>query len=90
MMTIRRASQRLLRDTRGTVLILSAVALSMLIGIVGLGVEAGLWFAIKRHNQTAADIAAISGALELDAGEGYGLSATAKTRHLAFFTTQMP
>lgn len=77
MMTIKRASQRLLRDTCGTVLILFAVALSMLIGIVGLGVEAGLWFAIKRHNQTAADIAAISGALELDAGQGYGLSASA-------------
>ena len=60
-MTIKRASQRLPRDTCGTVLILFAVALSMLIGIVGLGVEAGLWFAIKRQNQTAADIAAISG-----------------------------
>ena len=62
-MTITRASQQLLLDTRGTVLILFAVALSVLMGIVGFGVEAGLWFGIKRHNQTAADMAAISGAL---------------------------
>jgi hypothetical protein len=46
-------------------------------GFVAFGVEVGLWYAIKRHNQTAADIAAISGAFELDAGQGYGLTANA-------------
>jgi hypothetical protein len=44
-------------------------------GFTALGVETGLWYAIKRQNQTAADMAAISGAFELDAGQGYGLTA---------------
>jgi hypothetical protein len=41
-----------------------AVLLPVLIGFAGLGVEVGLWFAIQRQNQSAADAAAISAALE--------------------------
>ena len=40
----------------------------MLVGLTGLGVETGLWYAIKRQNQAAADEAAISGAMEVAAG----------------------
>jgi hypothetical protein len=32
------------------------------IGFVGLGAETGLWYAIKRQDQSAADAAVISGA----------------------------
>jgi Flp pilus assembly protein TadG len=55
---------RFWRDRRGVVAIAVAVLLPVLIGFAGLGVEVGLWFAIQRQNQSAADAAAISAALE--------------------------
>ena len=55
---------RFWRDGRGVVAIAVAVLLPVLIGFAGLGVEVGLWFAIQRQNQSAADAAAISAALE--------------------------
>jgi hypothetical protein len=70
-MTIRAASSRLLRETSGTTLALVAAAISALIGITGLGVETGLWYTINRYNQSAADVAALSGALEKAGGKPY-------------------
>jgi hypothetical protein len=64
-------SRRLKDDTRGVTLALVAVALMALIGFGGLGVETGLWYTIRRHNQSAADFAALSGAFELAAGKVY-------------------
>jgi uncharacterized membrane protein len=61
--------RRLARDTRGVVLVLVALLLPVLVGLTGLGVETGLWFAIKRQNQAAADEAALSGAMEIAAGK---------------------
>jgi hypothetical protein len=61
----------LLRETGGATLPLVALSLSALIGFTGLGVETGLWYAMKRQNQSAADVAALSGALELLAGKAY-------------------
>jgi hypothetical protein len=75
-MTAKSAPRRLLRDTRGTTLVLVALMITALIGFTGLGVETGLWYAIKRQNQSAADVAALSGAFELLAGQGSGLTAT--------------
>jgi uncharacterized membrane protein len=46
---------------------LVALLLPVLVGLTGLGVETGLWYAIKRQNQTAADEAALSGAMEVAA-----------------------
>ena len=69
--------QRLASDTRGVTLALVAAAISALIGFTGLGVETGLWYAIKRQNQSAADVAALSGAFELLAGQSNGLTAAA-------------
>jgi hypothetical protein len=63
--------QRLASDTRGATVALVAAAISSLIGFTGLGVESGLWYAIKRQNQSAADFAALSGAFELAAGMAY-------------------
>jgi hypothetical protein len=60
--------QQLLRDTRGITLAFVALAGSVLIGFTGLAVETGLWYAIKRVNQSVADGAALSGAMELLAG----------------------
>jgi uncharacterized membrane protein len=63
-------------DTRGVTLVLVALTIPALIGFVGLGVEAGLWYTIKRHDQTAADFAALSGAYEIANGSAYYVSAT--------------
>jgi hypothetical protein len=63
-------------DTRGVTLPLVAASITALIGFTGLGVETGLWYAMKRQNQSAADVAALSGAFELLAGQGSSLTAT--------------
>src|SRR5438477_12857547 len=63
--------ERFARDTCGVTLALVALAASALIGFTGLGVETGLWYAIKRQDQSAADVAALSGALEVAASQSY-------------------
>ena len=55
---------RFWRDRCGVVTVAVAVLLPVLIGFAGIGIEVGLWFAIQRQNQSAADAAAISAALE--------------------------
>src|SRR6516165_12174789 len=62
--------RRLLRDRRGVSAVFVALASTALIGFVALGVEVGLWYAVKRQDQSAADAAAISGAYELAAEQG--------------------
>jgi Flp pilus assembly protein TadG len=61
----------LLRDRRGFTVVLLAIAFPAVIGVTALGVEAGLWYALKRQDQTAADAAALSGAYERAAGQTY-------------------
>lgn len=56
---------RLKRDKDGQVLIFAAVALPVLIGFSGLGVDAVSWFVIKRQLQTSADAGALAGAYVL-------------------------
>jgi hypothetical protein len=70
-MTVRAQLSRLLRQTDGVTLPLVAAAITALIGFTGLGVETGFWYAIKRQNQSAADVAALSGGFELLAGQTY-------------------
>lgn len=48
--------------------ILFALILPVLIGMVGLGVEVGYWFSIRRDLQSAADAAAIAADFELIVG----------------------
>jgi Flp pilus assembly protein TadG len=55
---------RFWRDRRGAVAVALAILFPVLIGFAGLGVEVGMWFWIQRQNQSAADAAAISAALE--------------------------
>jgi Flp pilus assembly protein TadG len=66
--TLRSAIARLYRDERGVSAVMVAISLTVLIGFAALGVETGLWYAIKRQNQSAADAAAISAAYEVLAG----------------------
>ena len=73
---------RLASDTRGVTLALVAASITALIGFTGLGVETGLWYAMKRQNQSAADVAAFSGAFELLAGQSAALMPTRLSGHL--------
>ena len=59
---------RFLGDASGASATMVAIALPVLIGFATLGAETGLWYAIKRQNQSAADAAAISAAYEVIAG----------------------
>jgi hypothetical protein len=61
----------LIRDERGVSLALVAISMSVMLGFAALGVETGMWYTIVRHNQSAADMAAISGAMELAEGQSY-------------------
>ena len=45
-----------------------AVSLPVLFGVAGLGIDTGLWYTIKRQNQSAADAAALSAAYEVIGG----------------------
>jgi Flp pilus assembly protein TadG len=56
-----------LRDRSGASAILLGIALPVLVGFVGLGVETGIWYLEKRELQEAADSAALAGAREFAA-----------------------
>jgi len=60
--------RRLLRDKSGLSAVTVAVSLPVLFGVAGLGIDTGLWYTIKRQNQSAADAAALSAAYEVIAG----------------------
>ncbi len=60
-------------DRKGGVAVLTAVALTGLLGAAGLGTEATLWYVAKRDMQAAADAAAFSAAT----AEGAGQNSTA-------------
>src|SRR5215469_14084753 len=60
--------RRLLRDKRGLSAVTVAVSLPVLFGVAGLGIDTGLWYTIKRQNQSAAAAAALSAAYEVIAG----------------------
>lgn len=82
-MTVIRSSSgrafRLVADTRGATAAVMAVAMATIVGFAGLGVETGLWFSQKRHYQTAADAAAISGAFALANGASLGATCSSAT-----------
>jgi Flp pilus assembly protein TadG len=63
------AIARFSHNTRGASATMVAIALPVLIGFGTLGAETGLWYTIKRQNQSAADAAAISAAYEVIAGK---------------------
>ena len=65
---LRSAIVRVWQDERGVSAVILALSLTALIGFAALGVETGLWYSIKRQNQSAADAAAISAAYEILAG----------------------
>ncbi|MBI1212239.1 MAG: hypothetical protein GC190_12305 [Alphaproteobacteria bacterium] len=60
--------QRFFADRRGATVVLYALSLPALVGFTGLGVEVGYWYYKQRELQTAADVAAYAGAIELRGG----------------------
>jgi len=61
---------KLWRDRTGGLLIFAAIAAPVMIGAAGLSVDIGLWYANKRLAQSAADSAALAGALEYRRSNG--------------------
>lgn len=57
------------RDRSGGVAVLTAVSLTALLGVAGLGTEATQWYAAKRDMQGGADAAAFSAATGIMAGQ---------------------
>lgn len=74
---------RFARAQGGAIAIIMALSLPVVIGFLGLGVEAGLWFHAKRGLQSAADAAALSGAYERLAGNNSGIVTSAATQAAA-------
>lgn len=74
--------RRIGEDSRGNVAITTALALPVVIGALGLGVETASWMTSKRAMQNAADAAAIAAAT--NAGSEYALEAQAVTSRYGF------
>jgi hypothetical protein len=55
---------RLHRDRSGVVAVATTLSMTALLGIAGLSTDVGVWYASKRTVQSAADSAALAGALE--------------------------
>ncbi len=58
------AARRFQADESGSYLIISGLLMPVLVGIVGLGTEAGLWYARHHKMQSATDSAAVSAATD--------------------------
>lgn len=56
---------RLSKDRSGSVMIYTAVTFPVLIGLAGIAIDVGAWYAESRQTQSATDSAAIAGALEI-------------------------
>ncbi|HEY9163607.1 MAG TPA: TadE/TadG family type IV pilus assembly protein [Magnetovibrio sp.] len=64
------ACKRFARSETGSIALMFALMLPVLFGIIGLGMEVGVWFKERRQLQTIADAAAVSAAIE----NAYGAS----------------
>ena len=61
--------RKLWKDEKGSYLVITAIGLPVIMGFVGLGTEVVLWSSVKERMQTAADNAALSGAVAYSAGQ---------------------
>jgi hypothetical protein len=66
-----------LHDRRGGMAVILGLAIPILVGAAGIGVEIGLWYTTRRQAQTAADAAAVSGALQLLRNQNSTVASTA-------------
>ncbi|HEX4124877.1 MAG TPA: TadE/TadG family type IV pilus assembly protein, partial [Tepidisphaeraceae bacterium] len=77
--------RRLLRDDRGAVAIIVAIAFPVLIGLAALGVDAGYLFYAKQVLQASTDAAALAGAQGIGNG---GTPLTTATSYSAVATNK--
>lgn len=75
---LRRHAGCLGRDEDGAILIVVALAMTLLMALMGVGIEVGSWYMTRRALQTAADAAAIAGALESARGNPGGIVSAAE------------
>lgn len=65
------------RNEDGALIVAIALMLTVLMGLLGVGVEVGSWYLARRSLQTAADAAAIAGALENARGNTAAIASAA-------------
>jgi hypothetical protein len=65
---LRAEINRMARDRKGAIAVMTALTVTSLLGFAGLGTDATLWFVAKRNLQGAADAAAFSASTALAAG----------------------
>jgi hypothetical protein len=62
---IRKSIRKWIKDRTGGVFIYTAIVAPVLLGLAGLSIDVGVWYANTRLAQTAADAGALAGALEV-------------------------
>ncbi|HYG85167.1 MAG TPA: pilus assembly protein TadG-related protein [Azospirillum sp.] len=75
---LKRLVCRLGRDEDGAMIVIVALMMTLFLGLLSVGVEVGSWYMTRRSLQTAADAAAIAGALEHARGNSDGITAAAQ------------
>jgi Flp pilus assembly protein TadG len=78
---------RLVNDRKGSIAVMTAVTMSTLLGVAGLGTEATLWYVAKRNLQGATDAAAYTAATAEAAGQsssGFTAAAQAVARNYGY------
>lgn len=73
--------KQLYSDQQGSILVLWALTLTATIGMIGLGLETGNWYLVKRNLQSAADVAAIGGAYEATSDARTSVARTEMSRN---------
>lgn len=71
------------RDCKGSISVMWAILLPMIVGTVGLGVDTGVWYVNARNTQMAVDAAALSAAQEMGSGATQATMLTLVTAELA-------
>jgi hypothetical protein len=61
---LREAVRRFQHDESGSYLVIGGIVMPVLVGVVGLGTEVGLWYARHHQMQSAADSAAVTAATD--------------------------
>lgn len=83
---VRRLVRRLLRDTSANTAIITAFALTSMVGAAGLGTDSIQWTLWKRQLQRQADSAAMAGALAASQGLSASTAATAEINRYSNIT----
>ncbi len=68
-----RSFGRFVADQAGASFIITALSFPVILGFAGLGLDAAMWYADKRQNQTVADSAAVAGTIALSRDPGLSL-----------------